>query len=237
MVEKSQREKRNYALPITIMFALFFMIAFVTGYQNPLGSVIEKMSSGNKLMSQLGTLANFIAYAFMGYPVSKLLQNKGFRVTALWAVTIGFIGVAITYASGFIAEDSTAVAIYMVGAFVAGFSMCLLNSVVNPMLNSLGSTPKQGNQLVQFGGTFNSLGATLAPVIVGGLLGGAASSISSANPVFYLAMAIFAIAFLVLYLSKLPSRPTSARSRRKSRSRTLSNTPTSHSVCWPSSAT
>lgn len=67
MVEQSQREKRNYALPITIMFALFFMIAFVTGYQNPLGSVIEKMSSGNKLMSQLGTLANFIAYAFMGY--------------------------------------------------------------------------------------------------------------------------------------------------------------------------
>lgn len=215
MVEQSQREKRNYALPITIMFALFFMIAFVTGYQNPLGSVIEKMSSGNKLMSQLGTLANFIAYAFMGYPAGKLLQEKGFRVTALWAVTIGFIGVAITYASGFIADDSTAVTIYIVGAFVAGFSMCLLNSVVNPMLNSLGSTPEKGNQLVQFGGTFNSLGATLAPVIVGGLLGGAASSISSANPVFYLAMGIFAVAFLVLYLSKLPESPDLGKKQSK----------------------
>lgn len=205
MVENSAPgRKGNYALPIIIMFALFFMIAFVTGYQNPLGSVIEKMSAGNPMMSQLGTLANFIAYAFMGYPAGKLLQNSGFRVTALWAVTIGFIGVAITYCSGFISEDSTAVVIYLVGAFVAGFSMCLLNTVVNPMLNSLGSTPNQGNQLVQFGGTFNSLGATLAPVIVGGLLGGAASSISSANPVFYLAMGIFAVAFLVLYFSKLP---------------------------------
>ena len=204
MVEKSQQEKRNFALPITIMFALFFMIAFVTGYQNPLGSVIEKMSDGNKLMSQLGTFANFIAYAFMGYPAGILLQNKGFRITAIWAVTIGFVGVAITYGSGFIADDTTAVVIYLVGAFVAGFSMCLLNSVVNPLLNSLGSTPKQGNQLVQFGGAFNSLGATLAPVIVGGMLGGAASTISSANPVFYLAMAIFAIAFVVLYFSKLP---------------------------------
>lgn len=215
MVEKSQREKRNYALPITIMFALFFMIAFVTGYQNPLGSVIEKMSSGNKLMSQLGTFANFIAYAFMGYPAGMLLQNRGFRITALWAVTIGFIGVAITYCSGFIAVDSTAVVIYLVGAFVAGFSMCLLNSVVNPLLNSLGSTPKQGNQLVQFGGTFNSLGATLAPVIVGGLLGGEASTIASANPVFYLAMAIFAIAFLVLYLSKLPESPELGKKQEK----------------------
>lgn len=207
MVEASQREKRNYALPITIMFALFFMIAFVTGYQNPLGSVIEKMSAGKQFMSQLGTLANFIAYAFMGYPAGKLLQQKGFRVTALCAVSIGFLGVAITYCSGFIASDSTAVTIYLIGAFVAGFSMCLLNTVVNPMLNSLGSTPNQGNQLVQFGGSFNSLGATLAPVIVGGLLGGEASTISSANPVFYLAMGIFALAFIVLYFSNLPESP------------------------------
>lgn len=215
MVEKSQQEKRNFALPITIMFALFFMIAFVTGYQNPLGSVIEKMSDGNKLMSQLGTFANFIAYAFMGYPAGILLQNKGFRVTAIWAVTIGFIGVAITYGSGFIDDNTTAVVIYLVGAFVAGFSMCLLNSVVNPLLNSLGSTPKQGNQLVQFGGAFNSLGATLAPVIVGGMLGGAASTISSANPVFYLAMAIFAIAFVVLYFSKLPESPDLGKKKEK----------------------
>lgn len=205
MVEtKNAAAKKNYALPIIIMFALFFMIAFVTGYQNPLGSVIEKMSEGNPMMSQLGTLANFIAYAFMGYPAGKLLQNSGFRVTALWAVTIGFIGVGITYGSGFITDNSTAVIIYLIGAFVAGFSMCLLNTVVNPMLNSLGSTPNKGNQLVQFGGSCNSLGATLAPVIVGGLLGGAASTISSANPVFYLAMGIFAVAFMVLYFSKLP---------------------------------
>ncbi|MDE6296852.1 MAG: MFS transporter, partial [Muribaculaceae bacterium] len=215
MVENSTQGKKNYALPIAIMFALFFMIAFVTGYQNPLGSVIEKMSNGNKLMSQLGTFANFIAYAFMGYPAGILLQNKGFRVTALWAVTIGFIGVAITYGSGFIADDSSAVAVYIVGAFVAGFSMCLLNSVVNPLLNSLGATPKQGNQLVQFGGSFNSLGATLAPVIVGGLLGGAASSISSANPVFYLAMGIFAAAFLVLFFSKLPEAEDLGKKKEK----------------------
>lgn len=208
MVEElNPSKKKSYALPIIIMFALFFMIAFVTGYQNPLGSVIEKMSAGNPMMSQLGTLANFIAYAFMGYPAGKLLQNSGFRVTALWAVTIGFIGVAITYCSGFIGTDSTAVIVYLIGAFVAGFSMCLLNTVVNPMLNSLGSTPNKGNQLVQFGGTFNSLGATLAPVIVGGLLGGAASTISSANPVFYLAMGIFAVAFVVLFFSKLPESP------------------------------
>ena len=121
------------------------------------------------------------------------------------AVTVGFIGVLITYLSGYILDDNTtAVSVYIIGAFVAGFSMCMLNTVVNPMLNSLGKNQNQGNQFIQFGGACNSIGATLAPVIVGSLLGGTASTISAANPVFYLAMGIFAVAFIILYVSNLP---------------------------------
>lgn len=191
------------------------MIAFVTGYQNPLGNVIKKMAEGNVFMSQIGTFANFIAYAFMGYPAGKLLQKAGYRMTALYAVSVGFAGVLITFLSGMISDIDTALIIYILGAFVAGFSMCMLNTVVNPMLNSLGSTPNKGNQLVQFGGSLNSLGATLAPVIVGGLIGGQASSISSANPVFFLAMGIFALAFAVLYFSKLPEDPDLGKPKSK----------------------
>lgn len=213
--KSSQQPRVNYALPIAIMFALFFMIAFVTGYQNPLGEVIKNMTGGNALLSQLGTLANFIAYACMGYPAGIVLEKKGYRVTALWAVTVGFTGVLVTYLSGFVEGNIPAVIIYIIGAFIAGFSMCMLNTVVNPMLNSLGRTQNQGNQLVQFGGSCNSLGATLAPVIVGGLLGGEASSISSANPVFYLAMAIFAVAWIVLFLSKLPEAPNFGKKKEK----------------------
>jgi FHS family L-fucose permease-like MFS transporter len=214
-MNQSEKKHQSYVLPIAIMFALFFMIAFVTGYQNPLGVVIEKLSNGNPLFSQLGTLANFIAYAFMGYPAGILLQNKGFRVTALTAVSVGFIGVLVTYLSGFIVDPTTAVTIYLIGAFVSGFSMCLLNTVVNPMLNSLGSTPNKGNQLVQFGGSFNSLGATLAPVIVGGLIGANVDKISSADPVFYMAMAIFFVAFLVIFFSRLPESPDLGKPRSK----------------------
>ncbi len=185
------------------MFALFFMIAFVTGYQNPLGSVIQSMSSDNALMSQLGNFANFIAYAVMGYPAGLILNKYGYRITALSAVTVGFVGVLITFLSG-VANN---VGIYLIGSFVSGFSMCMLNTVVNPMLNGLGKDENQGNQLVQFGGACNSTGATLAPVIVGYLIGDAADKISTANPVFFLAMGIFFVAFLVLYFSKLPESP------------------------------
>lgn len=213
---QNQAGHKNYALPIAIMFALFFMIAFVTGYQNPLGSVIKKMLGDNIFLTQLGTFANFIAYAFMGYPAGKLLERHGYRRTAMAAVTVGFVGVLITYLSGYILNDNTtAVSVYIIGAFVAGFSMCMLNTVVNPMLNSLGKNQNQGNQFIQFGGACNSIGATLAPVIVGSLLGGTASTISAANPVFYLAMGIFAVAFIILYVSRLPE-PHIAGEKRES---------------------
>ena len=208
-------EKKSYALPIAIMFALFFMIAFVTGYQNPLGSVIMEKSKGSAFMSQLPTFANFIAYAIMGLPAGIILQKRGYRFTALAAVGVGFTGVLISYLSGFIAADMTAVTVYIIGAFISGFSMCMLNTVVNPLLNSLGKNEKQGNQLIQFGGSCNSLGATLAPAVVGLLMGSSASSISAANPVFYLAMGIFAIAGLVLYFSRLPESPDLGKVKEK----------------------
>ena len=130
----TKTQQKNYTLPIIIMFALFFMIAFVTGYQNPLGNVIKELTGGSKLMSQLGNLANFIAYAVMGIPAGKLLEKYGYRITALSAVSVGFIGVLITFISGI----GNNVVIYLIGSFVAGFSMCMLNTVVNPMLNTLG---------------------------------------------------------------------------------------------------
>ena len=215
-MEKVQTNSRpNYALPIAIMFALFFMIAFVTGYQNPLGSVIEAKSGNNAIMSQLPTLANFLAYLCMGLPAGMILQKKGYRISSMLAVTVGFVGVLISYLSGYITANTSAVIIYVIGAFISGFAMCMLNTIVNPMLNSLGRDDKQGNQLVQFGGTCNSLGATLAPTVVGLLMGQTASEIADANPVFYLAMGIFALAFIVLYFSKLPESPTLGQKREK----------------------
>lgn len=211
----STQHRGKYIVPIIIMFALFFMIAFVTGYQNPLGTVIKDMMGGDEFYSQIGTLANFVAYAILGYPAGMILERKGYRMTALWAVIVGFIGVAITYFSGFAADLTVALIIYIVGALIAGFSMCMLNTVVNPMLNSLGKNQNQGNQLVQFGGSCNSLGATLAPVIVGGLIGGEASSIASVNPVFFLSMGIFAAAAIVLLLSKLPEAPDFGKKKEK----------------------
>jgi MFS transporter, FHS family, L-fucose permease len=195
-------QKKNYALPIAMMFALFFMIAFVTGLQNPMGVIVKNQFGASNFLSQLGNFANFIAYAFMGIPTGILMGKIGYKKTALAAIVVGFVGVAITYLSGQVASFG----VYILGAFVSGFSMCMLNAVVNPLLNGLGANEKKGNQLLQFGGTLNSLGATIVPVLVGYLMGSneATRTIAKANPALFLAMGIFALAFIVLFLMVIP---------------------------------
>lgn len=194
-----KREKKSYTLPIIIMFALFFMIAFVTGLQNPLGVIVKEQFNLANWQSQLGNAANFIAYAFMGWPAGLMLQRIGYKRTALTAVAVGFIGVAVIYLGGRMESFPT----YLIGAFIGGFSMCMLNTVVNPMLNTIGGGGNRGNQLVQFGGSFNSLGATIVPVL-GGYLMGSGKTIESTSPALWLAMGIFLLAFVVLYLADIP---------------------------------
>ena len=195
--------KNKNILPIIMMIALFFMIAFVTGLQNPFGVIVKSQFNASNFMSQLGNFANFIAYACMGIPAGLILDRKGYKITSLIAVGVGFLGVTITYLSGFM--GSATYAIYLCGALISGFSMCILNTVCNPMLNTLAGGGKKGNQLIQIGGVFGSTGATLAPVLVGLLMGNAANrTIQDANPVLWIAMAIFALAFLVLSLMDMP---------------------------------
>lgn len=205
--------KKSYALPIAMMFALFFMIAFVTGLQNPMGVIIKSQFGASNFVSQLGNLANFIAYAFMGIPAGLLLSKIGYKKTALTAIAIGFIGVGVTYLSGLLgtneagaASNNTGIfAVYLIGALISGFSMCMLNTVVNPMLNSLGGGGNKGNQLIQFGGSCNSIGATIVPVLVGYLIGDVSqASISDATPALFIAMGIFALAFIVLGSMQIP---------------------------------
>lgn len=197
------KQKNGNVLPIVVMFLLFFMIAFVTNLCNPMAVIVKHNFSMSNFASQLGNAANFIAYAVMGIPAGMLLKKIGYRKTALVAILVGFIGVFLQYMSGW--ESVQSFWVYLIGAFVAGFCMCMLNTVVNPMLNTLGGGGNRGNQLVQFGGVCNSLAAVLVTIIMGSLIADATKAkISDATPALMIALAVFAFAFIVLLLVKIP---------------------------------
>lgn len=195
-------QKQNYTPAIVVMFALFFMIAFVTNLAGSMGVVVTNQFGASKALSQLGTFANFIAYACMGIPAGIILKRKGYKFTSLAAVIVGLVGVGVQFLSGYVESFP----VYILGAFIAGFSMCMLNIVVNPMLNTLGGGGNKGNQLIQWGGSCNSIGGTIAPIFVGWLVGGQIenATVSKVAPVMIIAMVIFALAFVIISLTNIP---------------------------------
>ena len=201
----TQEKKNGKIIAVITMIFLFGMISFVTNLAAPMGIVLKNQFDVSNALGMLGNFGNFIAYAVMGIPSGILLQRVGYKKTALIAVAIGFIGVGIQFLSGH-SSPEMAFAVYLIGAFVAGFSMCLLNTVVNPMLNKLGGEGNKGNQLIQVGGSFNSVMATITPMFVGILIAGSIekATISQIFPVMYTAMAVFAFAFFVLLFVRIP---------------------------------
>ena len=201
----TQQKQNGKLIAIITMIFLFGMISFVTNLAAPMGIVLKNQFSVSNALGMLGNFGNFIAYAVMGIPSGILLQKVGYKKTALIAVAIGFIGVGVQFLSGH-SSPEMAFAVYLIGAFIAGFSMCLLNTVVNPMLNKLGGEGNKGNQLIQIGGSFNSVMATITPMFVGILIAGSVekATISQIFPVMYTAMAVFALAFLVLLFVPIP---------------------------------
>ncbi|MDL2281701.1 MFS transporter [Parabacteroides sp. OttesenSCG-928-G06] len=196
-------DKKNYTLPIIVMIFLFGMISFVTNLASPMGDILKFQFNVPNWMGTLGVFANFIAYAVMGYPAGNLLQKLGYKKTALIAIVVGFVGVGIQTLSG----TFESFGVYLLGAFIAGFSMCLLNTVVNPMLNTLGGGGNKGNQLIQIGGSFNSLCGTTVIVLTGILIPAITKAqISDVFPLMFAALAIFAFAFIVIALTAIPEK-------------------------------
>lgn len=198
--------KGNIVAIITMMF-LFAMISFVTNLAAPVGVIWKNTFAGGEnanTIGMLGNAMNFLAYLFMGIPSGKMLAKIGYKNTAMTGVATGIAGLVLQFLSGTCSSAELGFSIYLLGAFVCGFSVCMLNTVVNPMINLLGGG-NRGNQLNLIGGTLNSLSGTLTPMLVGSLIGEVTkdTKIANVNVVLFIAMAVFAAAFCILYFIKI----------------------------------
>ena len=197
-------KKQSNVLAIIVMILLFGMISFVTNLASPMGDVLKNQFDVANWMGTLGVFANFIAYACMGIPAGNLLQKRGYKFTALAAVVVGFTGVGVQTIAGLL-DGNLAFGVYLLGAFIAGFSMCMLNIVVNPMLNKLAGGGNRGNQLLQVGGSFNSFMGTAVIFLTGVFVPSIANAqIKQVFPLMFIALAIFALAFIVILFTHIP---------------------------------
>lgn len=207
-------KKQRFIVPIVVMIFIFAMISFVTNMAAPFGNIWK---NHYEWAGMLGNLMNFLAYLIMGIPAGRMLSKIGYKRTALVALAVGFVGMVVQYLSSLVGADTATFTvngepvmlnflIYLLGAFVCGFCVCMLNTVVNPMLNTLGGGGNRGNQLIQTGGTLNSLTGTLTPLLVGAMIGRVTDStaMGDVSTLLFIAMGVFAAAFVIMLCVNIP---------------------------------
>ena len=220
----TQVKNNSNIIAIITMCFIFAMISFVTNMGAPFGNI---WGYSYPFAKAWGNLMNFAAYLFMGIPAGKMLIKYGYKKTALIALVVGIVGLALQYLSSIAGAgtfvftyDEIPVAlnllIYLLGAFICGFCVCMLNTVVNPMLNLLGGGGNRGNQFIQIGGTLNSLTATLTPMLTGILVGTVTenTSMSDVSPLLFIGMAVFAVSFFIIMGVTIPE-PTLGKEQPK----------------------
>lgn len=199
----TQSKNNGTTIAIVAMMFLFAMISFVTNMAAPFGTIWKNQYEWAGMM---GNMMNFAAYLFMGIPAGMMITKIGYKKTALVALALGFIGICVQYLSSTMSVDAISTyVVYLLGAFICGFCVCILNTVVNPMLNLLGGGGNRGNQLIQTGGSLNSLTATLTPLLAGSMIGTITkqTSMTDVAPLLLIAMGVFAFSFLIILLTTI----------------------------------
>ena len=197
-------KKQGSIVAIMAMIFLFAMIAFVTNLCSPMAVILKNAFKVPEALAQVGNYGNFGAYFLMGVPAGLLIDKFGYKKTAIAALVVGIIGLLIQWVSG-----SMGFVVYLIGAFISGLCMCMLNTVVNPMLNLLGGGGSTGNQLIQIGGVFNSAAAVCVYMLMGSLIGDASKAqVSDAAPALFIALAIFIFALVVIFFTKIEEPKT-----------------------------
>lgn len=190
-MSQTNKNQKNLVAIIT-MFFIFAMISFVTNMAAPFGNI---WGMSYNWAGMAGNLMNFTAYLIMGIPAGNMLIKYGYKKTALIALIIGAIGLGVQLLSGVVNN----IFVYLLGALICGFCVCMLNTVVNPMLNLLGGGGNTGNQLVQAGGTLNSLSATATPILTGFLVGTLTKdSFPDVAPLIITGIVVFLAAFFII---------------------------------------
>ena len=193
----SETKSEKNIVAIITMFFIFAMISFVTNMAAPFGNI---WGMTYNWAGMAGNLMNFTAYLVMGIPAGNMLIKYGYKKTALIALIVGAVGLGIQLLSGVVNN----IYVYLLGALICGFCVCMLNTVVNPMLNLLGGGGNTGNQLVQAGGTLNSLSATATPVLTGFLVGTLTKdSFPDVAPLIITGIVIFLAAFCIISFIKI----------------------------------
>ena len=208
------RKENSYLLPFLTMVFLFLVIGFMTTansqFQGPLKEAFLSGAGGHRnAMATLITFSWFLAYPICGPLGSRWVNRRGYKTTLLRGLVIMVTGLVFFYLSSlFTSRLTLGFIVFLFGSFTVGASATVLQVVINPYLSACSIKGTQSIQRLAIGGTANSIGTTVAPYFVAGVVFGGAQmtevSVSQISVPFLVLAGVMALVLFLLTRIPLP---------------------------------
>ena len=157
--------RKDYIFSITIIGLFFFIFGFVTWLNGILIPFLRTACELNDFEAYFVTAAFYISYFVMALPSSAVLKKTGFKngmSLGLWIMAVGsliFIPAAMTRTYG----------IFLLGLFVMGTGLALLQTASNPYITIIGP-PESAAKRISIMGIANKFAGAIAPIILASII-------------------------------------------------------------------
>jgi FHS family L-fucose permease-like MFS transporter len=158
--------RQNTSYPMIIIGALFFIFGFVTWLN---GTLIPFLKLACELKTDTQaffvTFAFYMAYFFLAIPSSYILKKTGFKN----GMALGLFVMAIGSILFVPAANARSFILFLVGLFVQGAGLALLQTASNPYVSILGPHESAAKR-ISIMGICNKVAGALSPLILGSII-------------------------------------------------------------------
>lgn len=215
----------SYWGPLAIIGALFFIFGFVTWVNSVLIAFFKDAFQLTTVSSNLVAFAFFISYTFMAIPSSWVLRRTGFKN----GMSVGLLTMAVGTLIFVPAAKSASYGVFLVGLFLIGIGLTVLQTASNPYATILGPR-ESAAQRISFLGICNKLAGILSQYVIGGLLltgASAAAGTASLERVVTPYVIITAVLVFLAVMIRFSSLPEVSEDQDDTTSSALATTRTS----------
>lgn len=157
--------KNAYLYPLMIIGGLFFIFGFVTWAIAVLIPYLQIACELTSIQAMLVSSAFYISYFVMAIPSGYLLKRIGYKN----ALTFGLVSMAVGSLLFIPAAITRIYAIFLLGLFVQGLGLSILQTASNPYVTILGPR-ESGARRMSIMGICNGVAGILGPLILGSIV-------------------------------------------------------------------
>lgn len=206
-MDNMKKAAPNYTFALIIVFAVLFLIGFITTMNNSMIDFCKKAFNLQDAQGQLVNTAFYGAYVF-SIPLGFVMNKIGYKITLLLGLAVVGIGFILNYLgiSSLLGMDTSVIySVFLGSMFIVALGVVMLQLVANPYVMVLGS-PEKGAFRMTLANALNSAATTVAPVFITYVIIAGKEPTPDAVPGPYLGLGIFTFVLcIVLAFLKLPN--------------------------------